>query len=122
MTNLEKKFKMNNLKCEYVGDRIYITSNYNSNDKTKETDKWFIYKFEKKLILFHKSKSKTERKNKNNELGDSEILFFHKQKVFFNFDSVISEIVNHDKYKKSEDNINNLFNLIENNNIPKLSF
>ena len=120
--NLEQKFNKNNMKIENRGNKIYITSNYNSKDTTKEVDKWFIYKFEKKLILFHKSKSKTERKNKNNELGDSEKLFFHKQKVFYNFDSVISEIVSHDKYKKSETNINNLFNLIENNNIPKLSF
>jgi len=109
MTNLEKKFKMNNLKIENIRDRLYITS---------PKDIWFVYKFERKLILFHKSEHKNERKNKIRKTE----MFFHRQMVCYNYDDIIKIIVDNDKFKGNESRMNNLFNMVKENEVPKYKF
>ena len=105
--NLEQKFNKNNMKIENRGNKIYITSNYGCKDKI--TDNWFIFKSDKKLILFHKSEHNHSKKT----------IIYHRQYVAYNYDDIIERIVNHDSYKSSKNRINNLFGMIENNNMPK---
>lgn len=102
MTNLERKFKQNNLKSEYVGNKIYITS---GSDKLK--DRWFVCKSDKKLILFHRNRYK-------NRKGD-----FHKQIVCYNYDDIIKTITEHDRNKEHRSKMDNLYNMIESGHVPK---